>query len=534
MQIKQFHFLKCVFKVILTILPTALLVPSCASDLPQNNDRVGNLLVFNQNYSETSTVPGNVFTASELAPFYTVNETISYNTEKKCVRFDATQGAIGKLIVGGLSPCLSTSISLDIEIGGTEQDKELNIVVGNAWLIAKIIRGFPSDTLRIYSYYYNPKLDHVRSDIDIDANKTNRFMLKIETDSPNRTNSIFINGVKKISSPILWGDSNYSPTEYDPFVNPVVYFYFTKVLPGNSAYLDLFSVTQTVPEYRFITPISNSKIVPFGIDDFRDEYVHNGLAFMASAGQRGTIWADVAFVQQFSEEDFKSLRDLISSGWELGIHYSKSLNTLSWDDAKALMDNEYNTIKNTFQTTPTTWCSLENSDNATHADYAYSHLGMVWRNGKNGVEILTNIGNIMEDDWNFWAKSSEAGAVFPVFTHRIDGDSAIKYSISYDHFSSYVKNYIKNGLQIVGFYEYWETVQNSYYTTISNLNFDKNHIVNFTISNMGGKSRLFIAEPDVVKILNGNNQTVNFDKIDGGIIVQVVSGTYHLVIEKSS
>jgi hypothetical protein len=497
---------------------------------PETNDRTGDRVVFFQDYSSIGAVPGNICLAANSEPYVTANSTLSYSATDKAIRLDVTQGPVGNLIVSGLSPSLSTSLSLDMKMGRTNFNAEVNIRAANAWLLVSIRDGSPSDTLRIRSYYYGPKLAFVQSESpNIGTDNAGRFKITIVSNSAERTNTIYLNGVQKLTTPILWSASDFSPASYDPFMNPSIYFYWTLVTPGNSAYVELKSITQTIPQYRYITPISNPRIIPFGIDGpHAYEYVRDGLALMAAKGQRGTIWADPVYVAEYSAEDLDSLRRLIANGWELGIHFYERLEQLSWNDATALMDEEFHLISTKFGTPPTSWCSLGNADNSTHADYAFRQFGMVWRNGKNGVEILSNVGNLEDANWDFWSRVSAAGAVFPTFTHRLDSAPAIKFSISPDKFSKFVQNFMSNGVQIVGYREYWDSAQNSYHTTISNLRFDNGVLRGFTINNIGGNSRLLISTSSVKEVRDSRGQTVPFEKADGGIIVQVTAGEYVL------
>jgi hypothetical protein len=531
-------FMRQRFSIIRQVILIFVVIPlvlSCSPKVPvptitpETNDRVGDKVVFQQDYSSMLSVPNNVYIASSTEPYVTVNSTLEYDVADKAVRFDVTQNPVGKLIVGGLSPSISTEVSFDMRFGRTNFNAEANIWAGNAWLLVTIRDGTPN-ILRIRSYYYGPELTYVQSDTPIvEKGKSARFKLTIASNGADRKNVIYVDGVQKISSPITWNAPQFSPTSYDSFMNPSIYFYFTTITPGNSAYLELYSIHQTVPQYKYITPLSNPKMIPFGIDGPHPyEYVHAGLELMVSKGQRGTIWADPEYIRDYSAQDFDSLKQLIANGWELGIHYSERLNELSLDDAVTVMGREYNIIKADFGTTPKSWCSLGNSDNATHADYIFKKLGMVWRNGKNGVLILGNIGNLEDEDWDFWAKTSAAGAVFPLFTHRLDSTPAIKFSISPANFSEFVQNYMDNNIQIVPYFEYWDMIQNSYHTTISNLRFDKGVLMGFTVTNIGGKSRLFITTRSMTTVLDSQGQSVPFEKVEGGIMIEVREGDYVL------
>lgn len=508
-----------------------LVIPSCSPIAEAAaNDRSGDRTVFHQDFSSMRDVPSNVYLATETEPYVTSNSTLSFDSDDKAVRFDVTQGPIGDFIVGGLSPAISTSVTMDIRFGRTNFNAEANIRAGSAWLLLTIPESSPSGTLRIRSYYYDPQLTYIQSDINgVVTGNSGRFRITIVTDNDGRTDNIYVDGVQKMTSPTLWSNPKFSPASYDLFVNPSMYFYFTNVPPAGSAYVELYSISQTVPEYKYITPLSNPKLIPFGLDGPHPyQYIRDGLTLMAANAQRGTIWADPLYIGDYSAQDLNSLKELISNGWELGVHFSERLNQLSSEDATAAMDTEYEIIKAKFGASPTSWCSLGNADNATHADYAYKKYGMVWRNGKNGVGILSNIGNLEDANWNFWKKTSAAGAVFPTFTHRLDSTPAIQFSVSPANFSRFVQNYLNNGVQIVGFREYWDIVQNSYRTSISNLRFDKGNLLGFTVDNIGGKSRLFIATPSVESVSDSQGNSVPFENADGGIVIEVRAGDYTL------
>jgi acyl-CoA thioesterase-1 len=119
------------------------------------NDPVGDLVVFSQDYTNTGTVPSNMCLALDSLSGHVENETLSYNGTSHCVELDATEGAVGKLFVGGLSPSLSTTITLDMGMGRTEESATVYICAGGAWLGIRLRNGAPTDDLEITSYYYN-------------------------------------------------------------------------------------------------------------------------------------------------------------------------------------------------------------------------------------------------------------------------------------------------------------------------------------------------------------------------------------------
>jgi hypothetical protein len=126
------------------------------------------------------------------------------------------------------------------------------------------------------------------------------------------------------------------------------------------------------------------------------------------------------------------------------------------------MDEGYLYVYEKIGRKPTSWCSMRNRDNITHAIYAYENLGMLWRNGDSGIHAEKDVGNLDDDTWEWWEPVSGAGMVYPAFTHELDLEPAIKYSISSSKFRNWVDNYNSNNASIVSFYEYSQINRNTY------------------------------------------------------------------------
>lgn len=385
MKYSLFAFLICVAVVVspLLVQPGVQNVRAEASSV--DNDRVGDLVVFSQDYTGMGSIPGNICLAADSMSGSVTNLNLSYNAASHCVSVDAAEGAVGKLFVGGLSPSLSTAITIDMGMGRTEDHATVNVYVGGAWLAIRLRNGTPTDDLIITSNYYtysNPTLHSATSVTeDVGFNDGGRFEIAVVSDCASRTNTIYLNDVEKLTTPY----TRYLPysltTVYDPFVNPFVHFAFDSIYSGQTAYLQLYSVEQTVPEYSYVTPISNPKLTSFGVDGPHPwETVDYGLSLL----DHGTIWADVGDLEDYSPSEMDALKALIADGWELGIHYGARLYDLPLANAIALMDAETAEIAAIFGESPTTWCSLQGADNITHAEYAYTSFGMVSRTGVNG------------------------------------------------------------------------------------------------------------------------------------------------------
>ena len=121
---------------------------------------------------------------------------------------------------------------------------------------------------------------------------------------------------------------NDSQLKYSTFSNGYIKI-SNIVLPNHeSSSVLLYRISQTAPR-KFITPIGDKKIQPYGIDGPHDHTtIKNGLLYMKKFGYRGTIWFDILYLQDENYTEFlKSL--LQNEFWEAGIHFSKSLTTLS-------------------------------------------------------------------------------------------------------------------------------------------------------------------------------------------------------------
>lgn len=487
------------------------------------NSRAGDLVVFSQDYSGMSAVPGNMCLAMDSMEGTVTG--LALGCSEGCVWLTSQPGASGKLFVGGLSPSLLTDITIDMEVARTG----VFVFAGGAWLGMRLAEGSPSDSLEMTSYYYpyvdppwNPSSSFSRTQ-NTGCVGSGRFRITISSNTPEGTNAIYVNGVKKLTTAY----TRYCPislsTAYDPFVNPFVHFELGPVPPGQTGRLRLYSIEQTVPEYSYVTPVSNPRVISFGVDLHPWNTVKNGLSLVDG----GTIWADVAALRKYSKADLDALKSLIAGGFELGIHYSARLTDLPLNDSLRLMDDETSQIRDDFGQSPTTWCSLQGADNDTHCNYAYTKLGMVSRNGPNGSAAgLSAIANLGDNCWTFWNTASAAGIVVPSFSHELDVTPAINWSISAANFQTFVSNYHASGLRFVGFRQYWETAQNSYHTAISNVVSDPGSSLSFTVRNMGGKSRLLVNAPWASAVGDGSGRSVPFEVSGSGIVIEVGDGTY--------
>jgi hypothetical protein len=527
--------------LVMCLSSLAVLAPSAsAASVAVSNDRIGDRVVFQQDYSTMFQVPDNMWLGLDTAPYTTNNVTLSYDYTKRAVEYNAVPGAAGKLYIGGLSPAVQTSITMDVEFSRSNFNSLMNVYYGNAWVAIKLQNlvvpdGGAKACLIIYSYYYDPALTNENLYLTNpiyprapDGADSLRFDLTISSDGIARTNSIYIDGIKILETPAVSG------RKYEPnlFANPYVNIYpYVGSADETGVGLAIHSIAQTVPAYQYVTPISNPSITPYGLDGPHPlDTVEDGIEMLMQHGGRGTIWADVLYV---NDDNIDYLRQLISQGWELGIHYSTGLSNKPMEQAIEIMRSEHATITEMFGQSPTSWCSLLNNDNVTHANYAYANLGMVWRNGGIGVHGQKNVGNLCDAYWTWWANASAAGMVYPTFTHETDPDPAISYSISMSNYEAWLNNYAAAGVSIVPYYDYWTLAQNTYHTEISDLMVDDGKSMSFTLDNIGGRSRLFVAAPFAEIVVDGDGNEVPFEAVDDGIIIEVEAGEYQIFTQSA-
>jgi hypothetical protein len=83
---------------------------------------------------------------------------------------------------------------------------------------------------------------------------------------------------------------------------------------------------------------------------------------------------------------------------------------------------------------------------------------------------------------------SRAGMVYPAFTHELDLEPAIKYSISSSKFRNWVDNYNSNNASIVSFYEYNQANRNTYDAYFDDLEYCNESLITFSAHTNGARA----------------------------------------------
>jgi hypothetical protein len=265
---------------------------------------------------------------------------------------------------------------------------------------------------------------------------------------------------------------------------------------------------------------------PLGFDG-PHEYttLKKGLNYMEKTGSRGTIWFDIGYLKDEHYSAFlKAL--LHDRSWEAGIHYSKSLTTLSSADACALISDEYETISSHMSTPPRSWCSLRSMDTVFFANYLFDTYSMIWRNGEMGVHSEPDVGNLDDTTWDWWDLASKAGVIYPVFTHQTDRDPALPYSISFSKFKTWIDNYQAQGISIIPFREWWLMNANTHDMLITNIA-ELNATVQFKVKTNGERGLVNVhipAERDLRVMDMNTRETITWtENLDNSITFFVQS-----------
>ena len=555
----------------MALLVFMVVVLSCTGELDSFSDtnsskiveniNQGNVTLFSQNYSETNNVPNNIFIAkiqnstisegvcstiygiekseillegtpkelkykitrnSSLVPYsvLSVADTIAcfgineyaghlkkpietYNfckcTSIPIIYYLEEPRQIGSLYICDLTPMVKCAYEISMDMNADDHQSFVELDSPGSKLIIQEI-----DNKTVLKSYFKNVSGNIRSESICIGNAAEKSNFEIIFDGDNKINTIRTKNGSYIVTPFYSLDRQKLP--YVDFSNG--YIKFTSFVMGKGTYLDVsISNINQKADRKFITPIGDSKMLPFGLDGpYPRNTTEQGINYLNSKGDRGTIWFDVRDINRCNKTDLEYLRNLVNNNsWDTGIHYSKELESLPLKEAYKVMDGEYSYVYEKIGRKPTSWCSMRNRDNITHATYAYEKLGMLWRNGDSGIHAERDVGNLYDDTWEWWEPASQHGMIYPVFTHQLDKDPAIKYSISSSKFKAWVDNYDSNNIPIVSFYEYNQINRNTFDAYFDNLEQNK-HFVTFDAHTNGARALIN------VNISAGNNTQV-YDSI---------------------
>jgi fibronectin type 3 domain-containing protein len=448
-----------------------------AEDVPPASE----VVLLDQDYTALGAVPGNVVLANNLEA--TISASLGFNGAAGAIEYRTAGTQKGSVFVG-IEPFVNGNLSISLKVSSDYWGSGLYITGSTFQVYTQTLA---DGRARVYSQYYTSpsQVAYSSYDVPVSALVNGVNTINIEVSGTGKSVRVYHDSTRSVTTPMHpWNVQN---LPYDPLTLPMVRFTNEKSSRATWISSFLYGVRETVSGGP-VTPVPGDDLVPFGIDVPRAEGNQNGAAYMAERGHVGVVWADEYYLDNLPEV-IPFQQALLDQGWELGIHYSRSLNTLSTVEALAYMEEVYDQVYQTFGRAPTTWCSFENKDNLTHARYAYESLGMLWRNAQ---WYIPNGGSLVENTWPaFWSMISGAQMVTPSFTHFTDQTGTVSaYAIGYSHFTNWVDNYA--GKSIVGFNEYYHRISNQVDTKIQYQSYTPGEELKFTVQCNEFPSRLLI------------------------------------------
>ncbi|MHC1755120.1 MAG: hypothetical protein AB9861_06755 [Methanosarcina sp.] len=503
--------------------------PDADSSKMVENINQGSIILFSQNYSETDELPANVFIAKvHREEIYDKLYSSIYATQESEVCFNNTSDGLkytnvrdsplipcnllpgvdliscfgineylgrfrsnldiftfckctsvpiihyleeprqaGALYICNFTPMVKCAYEISMDMNTDDPQSFIELDSPGSRLIIQEIE----DQTLLKSYYRDSSGETKYEEIILgDASEKANF--KVIFDGYNKTNTIYAQDGSSIITPFYNLDRQQLP--YIDFSGG--YIKFTSFIIGEGTYLnvDIYDINQTA-DRKLITAVGDNKMIPFGLDGpLPMNTTGEGIDYLKDKGYRGTMWFDKGMFEKSNETYVDYLRGLVANdSWEVGIHYTKELNSLPLEEAYRVMDEEYLYVYEKIGQKPTSWCCLRNRDNITHAIYAYENLGMTWRNGDAAIHAEKDVGGLADGTWEWWEPASRAGMSYPVFSHQLDVEPAIKYSISRSKFRNWVDNYHSNNMTIVSFYEYNKIGRNTYDASFENLQYSE-------------------------------------------------------------
>jgi len=469
--------------------------------------------IMDQDYSLLGAIPSNIVLGNVHE--YVTNASMSYSSSAGAIEYKTVGKQVGMMFVG-IEPFINGNLTIRVKVNSDNWNSNVYIQGSTFWINTQSLEG---GRARVTSLYRTSETALVGQSYIIPASAlTNGITtINIAIDGKAKTLRVYHNDTLGVTTPM--SDWSVQKLPYAPITQSIIRFENEKSSLATWVSTLLYSVKETVSG-GVVSAIPGNDYMPFGIDYPRDNMNSLGTQEMAANGQKGVAWANLQWLEyQPRQKDY--IQSLLDSGWELGIHINRSLNTLSLSQAQTYMQMQYDQLTQIFGRPPTSWCSYQNADNASHAKFAYEQLGMIWRNGHSGISYIPNVGNLQETRWpEFWSKISDAQMVYPSFTHITDVTPAEQYSISPQSFAIWVNNY--DGKHIIGFYEYYHRVRNQIDTKINYLDYVQGQHLRFSVECNGFPTRLVIDFPAAenaavlrngVPLVEGSDYTVAGDRI---------------------
>lgn len=463
------------------MLPFILLLLVCSTAGAIDNTELGDLQV--AYIDATRGIPDTMCSTTDTTP-HTSNLILGYNDTQSCVDIFKDSTLTGKVFVGGFIPATDTTYAINLGIVSQNYKNNIDIVFPHARVI---VGRYENGDYRITSRYTDETNTSATTYFTVPAaNITDdKITIKITSNSIDRTNFIECNGQSVTTA---YYGTNIKNLSYTPVIAPM-FWLAPYTIEGSEITTKIYSISQTIPQ-KTVTAIGYSNYTSYGLDYPRPDVNANGTEYMHNLGYRGTAWADVKYLGDVGYIDYTKLL-IDDQDWELGVHFKGRLTDKSFEDACVDIDTEMMQMYNAFGRYPTSWCSLQNADNESHAAYIYEKYGALWRNGRAGIGYLASVGNIHSTTMTWWDEIYSRGIIYPAFSHQTDIDPAIAYSLTPAEFRSYIDGYNSKNINIVGYEEYYKRNLNQKDAVIT-IEQDSNSVFSYELATTGYPTNLHI------------------------------------------
>ena len=414
------------------------------------NDKIGELTIFDQNYSAIG-IPNNVFVSAPiLSNMWNNNYTFSFDSDAKAILYHFWTGCNQRLFVTRLYPAVHTTYEITMNLSSSSKCGHIYILIAHTYLL--LYRTSGAKKVHFSIFYKNGCGDRVK--VPADFKSTGPFTLKISWNGENKTHKIETPGGK------YWipsFDDDINKLQYKALSRPFIEFK-PYISTSASVWVDLhlYKIKQMIPRYT-ITVLPRNDMLAFGFDGPHNySTIDAGIRYLLNNNYKATLFLDVDYEWKTNTTVKKYYKNLIEIyGWETGIHFTERLDMLNINAVEENMMEEVNIVKAEFEYSPRIWCSLSNTGNVTHANYAYQNFGMLWRGGTNGIMMIGSGYELDDRYWRWWENASKAGWCGLTYTHETDSNQEGKFTITYNRFKEFVENLKTNGIKLVTYGEYF-------------------------------------------------------------------------------
>ena len=418
-----------------------------------DNKKLGWTTLINNNYLGGSYTNNTFIASGSFTAPSVVNETLTKNPTNLTWSLTSPQRA-GELYIGQLYPAGHTKFRFNMSVVGNSGSFPY-VRIYNGRLFEILVYG-SATSQEVDLNYYNASGVY-KNDKTFTVNSN--FVDFTAEYFPNGTTTVTNNrNPSQTMSTKYHLDSLYP---YNYISSPLIRI-TSGFATATSMNVTIYNFEQSVPK-NLITVWSDNSEFPFGQDGPRLKYA-DGTNWLKTNKQRETLWVGPRDYNALNASQKADVRDLIANqGFELGIHFTDQLNSITWSAALAEMSSETASITNTFGKPPLSWVSLGNNENSLHANEMWKNYSELWRNAPmsnagsyDSVYAIYSRSTVSTaDNTNWWKIASQYKSFNPAYTHSVNNPLTESSSVDTPNFTTIMGTYVNNGVKIVPYAEWY-------------------------------------------------------------------------------